>query len=214
LVRPASWTVGMVVLAGLGSVSPQVAAAESYGEPAPGPSDAGVEKDDADEVVVREWYGRPMVIADALSLTAFFGGVLLGSSEYSDLTDGLADGLALVGLAGYLVGGPIVHFSEGRVDIGGASLGLRLGAPLVGAGVGFFAGAVAWSDCDEGNMCVLEGVAIGVLLGFVGGLLVATVVDDAALARKPVTAARRALWVAPTYHPEQRRTGLSLCGTW
>jgi len=167
---------------------------------------------------VREWYGKRIVIADALSLTALFGGILLGISQDSDLTDGLASGLALAGLGGYLAGGPIVHFSERRIGIGFASLGLRVGAPLVGAGVGFFAGAVAWSGCNEGNdegdMCVLEGAIIGVLLGFVGGFLVATVVDNAALARKPVTATRRALWVAPTYHPEQRRTGLSLCGAW
>jgi hypothetical protein len=42
----------------------------------------------------------------------------------------------------------------------------------------------------------------------------AVIVDDAVFARKRVATARSALFVAPTYHPGGRRTGLALCGTW
>jgi hypothetical protein len=194
----------MLVLAGLDILAPPAAAQEAWqAGSATGEGDAG-------EVVEREWYGRPMAIADALSLTAFIGGIALGITGDSPW----ATPLGVVGFAGYALGGPIVHLTRQRVGVAFGSLGLRVGAPLIGLAAGMLLGAMAWSGCQGGNACWLEGAAMGFFAGGLGGLFTAVIVDNAALARKPVMARRTALWVAPTYRPEERRTALSLCGTW
>jgi hypothetical protein len=203
------WMAIILVPGGCALASPPAAALEPWQPDRP----SVITPEDTGEVVMREWYGSPMVIADALSLTALFGGFALGGATDSQL----AAPLGLAGFAGYLFGGPIVHFSQQRTGIGLASMGLRLGTPVAGATIGMLVGLVAWSGCNKGkedDFCALEGAAIGLLVGAGTGLFVAAVVDNAALARKPVTTVRFGLRVVPMYRPEDRRTGLSLCGSW
>ena len=61
-----------------------------------------------------EWYGWQTLIAD---------GVAIASTPF----------VPVVGVGVYLTGAPIVHLAHGNGARAGASLGFRLGAPLVGA---------------------------------------------------------------------------------
>jgi hypothetical protein len=160
-------------------------------------------------VYERQWYGRPIVIADVLSL-----GSLTCALAIAQFQPDAARGLALVGLGGYLAAGPIVHFTEGRVGIGFASLGMRAGAPAVGMFAGMLIGAVVMSNSCSGEGCGLAGLAIGGVIGLVGGGVTAAIIDAAALARKPVPISRLAMVLLPTFNPVTGQTGLALRGAW
>lgn len=70
------------------------------------------------------WYGWQTLIADASAVALLTSG--WAAKEGS---------LAMVGAAGYFVGGPVVHWSRGRVGRGFASLGLRIAGPVLGDGL-------------------------------------------------------------------------------
>ena len=88
-----------------------------------------------------------------------------------------AGGVVLV--TGYFFGGPIVHWSHGQVGRGFASLGIRVAAPLLFAGLGYAVFQRNGSGED------LRGLA-GAILGFGLGVVSAIVVDAAALAYEKV----------------------------
>jgi hypothetical protein len=160
-------------------------------------------------VYERQWYGMPIVISDSLALGALTCALAVERSQPD-----LARGLALAGLGAYLVAGPIVHFTEGRVGIGFASLGMRAGAPGVGLVAGMLIGAIAFSKSCSGDDCALAGLAVGGVVGLVGGGLTAAIVDAAAMARKSVPVSRQAMVVLPAYNPVTGHTGLVLRGIW
>jgi hypothetical protein len=98
---------------------------------------------------------------------------------------------------GYVLGGPVVHFSHGNIGKGFADLGIRLVAPvalgitglIVGTIVGASAGGSAsanssGTDFQAGG--TVEGLAYGVTIGFFGGELAAIIIDAAGLAREKV----------------------------
>ncbi len=114
------------------------------------------------------WYGWQNLIVD--------GGVIVGGLALSAAT-AEAGGVVLV--TGYFFGGPIVHWSHGQVGRGFASLGIRVAAPLLFAGLGY---AVFQRD---GSGADLRGLA-GAILGFGLGVVSAIVVDAAALAYEKV----------------------------
>jgi len=153
------------------------------------------------------WYGAPIVIADLAAVTLTVAGAATASSS-SDL----GFGLIAAGVGTYVLGGPIVHFSEDRIGTGFASLGLRVGAPLLGGAVGLGIGSAAVNGCT-GEMCGLGALAFAAL-GVGAGLLAAPIVDSAVLARKPVTRSQMSLSVTPTYQPTTGETGLSVRGMW
>lgn len=104
---------------------------------------------------IKHWYGWQTLIADGASLIVVpLGAAAAGSPE-------VAAG-AFIG--GYLLAAPIIHFAHGRPGIGAASLGLRLGMPLLGLA----AGALA-DDCGGGDFCAV-GPAIGMALGMLGAV--------------------------------------------
>jgi hypothetical protein len=111
------------------------------------------------------WYGYQNMLAD-------LGGVVIGGLAISAQSGELA-GLAV---ATYAFGSPAVHWAHGNVGKGFGSLGLRIVAPAVGAGLGCLA------DNSHGDYGCLGGLAGGVLVG----TLAAVVVDYAVLADEDV----------------------------
>lgn len=156
----------------------------------------------ADRDAERRWYGWETLTVDAVSISAI--------------------PVAGVGIAGYLLGGPIVHASHDRWGIAAASLGLRLGLPLVGGMAGSkLENCHVSSSYDEG-MCGLAGL----ILGMGVGMLTAIVIDAAVLSyeRAPATSergpsgasakrARSTTSVALTPWIERDRKGASLAVT-
>ena len=157
------------------------------------------------------WYGAPIVLTDLASLGALAGGTAL-----TDRGSDAGWGLILLGTGAYLLGGPIVHFTERGVRPALASLGLRAGAAAGGALTGAIIGGAIGSreKCGSDDTCGLGGAAVGFALGLSAGGLVAMVVDSAAIAYKSATPAAPALAVTPVYHPATHQTGLALRGIW
>lgn len=181
---PARWAAELFAVAAVGLMAQSARASEPDGRQ-PSPS---APQDDRSGGTEREWYGAPMVVADAFGFGLLTCGVLV-----HDHDGGFVAPLVSVGLGLYLLGGPIVHIAEKRTGVGFASFSLRLGMPLFGAAVGFIGVGVA----SRQPLSALGGGALGLL----GGMLAGATIDDALLARKPVRAKRLALWVAPIYQP-------------
>jgi hypothetical protein len=70
---------------------------------------------------------------------------------------------------------------------------------------GFLVGAVACARCTTDGRQLVVG-AVGAVLGFGTGMLVAAVADNVYWARKTVSNRRFAFSIAPTYQPETRQT--------
>jgi hypothetical protein len=126
--------------------------------------------------MVKDTYPGHVLIADGLS----FGALILGIHEDSAP-------LVSAGIVGYFAGGPLVHVAHGRAATGGASVGLRVLTPLVGALafagiVTLAAGGDAGGDCG-GDFCI-EPAAAGAALGGVLGVIAAPILDASLLARK------------------------------
>ena len=117
------------------------------------------------------WYGYQTMMVDVSA-------VLLG---FSSVATGAAGGVAAAGT--YVVGTPIVHLAHGNYAAFGISLGMRTGGPLLGGLVGFGAG-MGVGGCDSSNgYCAVP--FAGALVGAVGGMLAAVVVDAAVFAKEP-----------------------------
>ncbi|MBK9037496.1 MAG: hypothetical protein IPL61_40670 [Myxococcales bacterium] len=108
------------------------------------------------------WYGERIVAIDGTSDALLLVG-LFGDSELA----------AYAGLAGYVLGGPIIHATQGEWNRAGGSLGLRLALPAVG-------GVIGHRVCvdDSGLLRCVGSLVVGLA---VGGLI-AQVVDPALLA--------------------------------
>jgi hypothetical protein len=120
------------------------------------------------------WYGGEILVPDIVS------GVLLGVGLSAN--DGTAGGFGPtwgIGTLLYLAGGPIVHGVHGHGGKVGASIVLRLVTPIAGAAG---ARAVGESACPRDSDCP-EGYTV---LGFLGGMVVASVLDMTLVAREPV----------------------------
>jgi hypothetical protein len=141
--------------------SPEVRPPEA--PPPPAPPVSRVEPE-------RRWYGWQIMLTDGAALVSVSAAA--HGSGWGDLA-----------LALYLVGGPVVHFAHENVAKGGASLALRVVAPLGGALLGGLAGAVlGGTDNSCGNYFCPSGAEIGVGAGIVLGVLAASIIDVAALA--------------------------------
>jgi hypothetical protein len=113
------------------------------------------------------WYGWQTLLVDGASLGAFVGGFWLkpANQDWSVVS--------IVGVGGYAVGAPIVHWSHGRVGVGFASLSFRVGLPALALLLA--STPCSTSECSEQSLA----------LGF--GLLAipaAIVLDAAWLARE------------------------------
>ncbi len=114
---------------------------------------------------VTKRYGVQILLVDAAAI-----GAAIGTEE----------GAVLLG--GYLLGGPLVHVANGNPKTAFTSLALRAGLPLGGILIG---AAAAESDCadSEEMFCGLGHVAVGAFVG----MLTASVLDAAVLAKKTET---------------------------
>lgn len=135
-----------------------------------------------------KWYGWQTIIADAAALT-FMGGTVM---TVKDRTAPM--GFFILGTGTYALGAPIVHWSQGEVGRGFASLGMRIALPtLVGLTANQMSrgceGRNGWIDlCREGR------TAVGILVGSV----LAMVFDSAALAWKEVPRPRQEARILPS----------------
>lgn len=156
----------------------------------------------------RQWYGAPILVTDLAAAGALFVATQVGDQE--------TPWLVLTGLGSYVLGSPIVHVAEGRMAAGLGSLALRVGAPLLGGGLGGIIGGVASGagECDGSEWCGFEYVIWGAMIGFSSGVVGALVVDHAELAYKPAQSPRLALSVVPTYKPITGEAGVAVSGRW
>jgi len=117
-----------------------------------------------------KWYGYQVAAPDAVG----WGFVLVGAGSETW-------GAVALGVGGIVLGGPIVHAAHGHWGRAGASLGLRIGAPLVGATLGGGLGLAASSGGKDALDAIVTAI-IGAGVGYVA----AAAIDIIYLAREDV----------------------------
>lgn len=134
------------------------------------------------------WYGWQTLVTDGAAI-AMLGAAGSGSDEQAQKM------LLLGSLATYVLGGPLVHAAHERGGAAGASVGLRLGAPIAGTLLGMGFGSAIGDGNDYAPL-------IYGALGFVGGIITASVIDSAVIARERITEEpKAALRVTPAVAP-------------
>jgi hypothetical protein len=123
----------------------------------------------------RVWYGWQTLIVHAASTTVGLSGIFGGAVVSSDVV--VLSG-TVIGSAGLLLGGPIVHWARGNTGRGFEVLGLNFGVPVVGAAAGIGVGCAA-GGCSGGSGGV--GIILGMVFGGAAGLLTAIVIDVSVL---------------------------------
>ena len=161
----------------------------------------------------RQWYGAPLVVADAAAFAVAAGG--FGIAMRSGAHPEVPEAMLLVGSAVYAFDGAVIHGIHGDADKALGSVLLRvLVAPaagfvggLIGAGAG--AGCVGSENCDIGYALWGFGIGAGT------GMVAASVIDNALLAYKhPANAGERTLLITPVIDPRGGIAGLGVSGTW
>jgi hypothetical protein len=137
-------------------------------------------------VSFRRSYGWQIVIADVSSVAVTIAG---GVAE--------SDGVAGIGIAGYFLAPPVVHFAHRNVWQGFASLGLRIAGPFLGGAIGT-AVANCGEDREGRDWCGVVPITVGVFAGILGAMAV----DAAVFARKEVP--RRSTAASFTWSPALR----------
>lgn len=119
----------------------------------------------------RRWYGWQTLATDGSALLLIGASISTGSGN----SDSAAATFGFGALGAYALGGPIVHFAHANVGRGLASLGMRVGAPVL---LGY--AGVLLENCGNGGgeFCGLGGA----VLGFSAGVISAVVIDSAVLA--------------------------------
>jgi hypothetical protein len=148
-------------------------------------------------VVTREWYGYQTLLVDAAVLSTSLGIGLQSRGGTS---------FAVVATTGYLAGGPLVHLLNGNPVAAAASLGVRVGAPVVGG----LLGAAAGGSKSMAPYTAVLGSAIGVVS--------AIVFDSAYIAnntvkRPEVSATNTAFTIRPTANVTAKSTEAGVVGT-
>jgi hypothetical protein len=148
----------------------------------------------------RYWYGWQTLIVDGVSNSLF---------ALSWVGSGVGAVSAGMGIGGFTLGGPIVHWAHGNVGKGFGALGLNVLFPLLGAPIGI----AAQTQHSEAS------VVFGAFLGAEIAYLLANVVDVAALAYAerpaPSPTLSRALpfTILPTLDLRKDRASLGVMGT-
>ncbi len=183
-----------------------IAAEPTHSEPteaAPtGPAPATAERE-------REsyWYGWQTLTADGMSIATMIAGGAAGSPT-----------LGYIGLGGYFVAAPVVHGVQGRVGVAFGSFGLRVGAPALGAVIGY---AAAGPCRDQGQFlgCLFHGWAEAAVGGLVGAgaaiaLDAALLANGTRLAAPPrETGMPKVTSLAPSFDPRTGAAGMGVGGT-
>lgn len=145
--------------------------------PIPDPPASRAPTPPSDPITPREstrWYGWQTVIVDGASVALLFPAAASKNA-------GLQSTLLTASVGGYFLGAPFVHALHGSPGRALGSLGLRVGAPLVGIALGSSL-ENCQNDSEEPNYCGFSGAVIGGVVG----ILSAIVIDSAALARETV----------------------------
>jgi hypothetical protein len=162
------------------------------------------------------WYGYQTLIADAVSVGLFVGGISAKSG-----------GLMTTGYVGFLLGAPIVHMVHGNIGPGFGSIGLRLIMPVIGMGVGAIAGLIIGGTQGSGDLDrfgngangAINGLVVGGLVGAGGCVLIDAAgfayskerVDDRAITLGPRRPQPR-LMLAPTFGAQKDYASLGIVG--
>ena len=115
-----------------------------------------------------EWYGWQILLGDGASLASGIATGLLSEPGTG----------AAVGLTGYALGAPVVHWSHGQVGQGFGSLALRVGTPVSLAFWSFLAFGLSGSDADTATLAAGASAVLG--------MGAAMIVDVAVLAHEKV----------------------------
>ncbi len=117
------------------------------------------------------------------------------------MTAGVHDGsVASLALGTYVLGAPLVHLAHGRPGRAAGSLALRVGLPVVAAAL--LASSQRSSCPSTDDTCDDDGEIGAIAVGLLGGMLAASVIDTAFLAKGDDPPAARS-WtptIAPTPH--------------
>jgi hypothetical protein len=167
---------------------------------APGPAQSFTEA----SVAPRRWYGWQTLSLDAASLTLGIIGVARrGEPGPSGIV------LASLGVTGYALGPPLVHWFHDQSGKAATSLGLRVGVPLVALGVvsASSAGRCPNSIEQEGDDLCRR---MGTTMAIVGTLsmLAVSAFDARALSWEP-EAPRQKLALAPVLSWDGARGGVA-----
>lgn len=189
---------GLFVLASGTSAGP-VFAQQPAGQPEPpaGPTTVAAAPVQA-KAPDATWYGWQMLIGFGASDASLLCALIASQ------VGGQPSGWVQAGVLGHLLTGPVVHWANGKVVKGFASLGLTLGAGIVGGTAGGALGATANTTCGGGSTCVPPGVLAGAFIGMGLGLVAANVVDVLVLSREapPRGADHASLSLVPLLTPQ------------
>lgn len=158
-----------------------------YASPPPAPRETRIER-----------YYTPILVMDGIAGAGFLAGTLLRSWEPIVLST-----------TAYWFTGPIVHWTNDRVGIGFASMGMRMGAPFIGLTLAspFCLGQIGEDDGVEQCERILA-------TGFLVGMVATTAIDAGVFARKTVPVEAGSVSVAPTVNPQRGGATLGLAGQW
>jgi hypothetical protein len=161
----------------------------------------------------RQWYGAPLVLADAGAFALIAGG--LGLSMRPGIRPEVPGAMLITGGVVYAFDGAVVHGIHGEADKALGSVLLRvLVAPTAGF-VGGLIGAGAGAGCVGSENCSIGYTIWGFVIGAGTGMVAASVIDNAVLAYKnPANAGERTLLIAPVIDPRGGIAGLGVSGTW
>jgi hypothetical protein len=145
------------------------------------------------------WYGWQNLAADGTSLTLMASGLAVGDTPGNYLMG--------AGAAGWVLGGPLIHF--GHKNPGRAVASFALHVPLP---VALGLGTVALVCHGHGDFCGLVAIP-----GALVGVVIAVVVDGAVLGRDRVLVVPAArvgrVRITPTFAPVQRGAVVGLALT-
>lgn len=171
----------MMTMVGFGALLLSTAAhAQDATSPGEAPAATSPEADKPSKTVKPSqdtvWYGHQTLAVDGVAI----GMMALGLSSSS------RSGLGWIGLGTYALGAPTVHMVHGNWGRGIADVGIRVGAPVALGAVGLMGGVIVGVSTMSERSNGLEPVILGTLgaaSGVLGGMIVASVIDAAALAR-------------------------------
>jgi hypothetical protein len=103
-----------------------------------------------------EWYGYQVAAPDVV------GWVVAYAGAQSD-----AWPVTALGFGGMLLGGPIVHAAHDNWGRAGISLGLRVGAPLAGVGLGLALGG----GIRKGGLHAIAYAIVGASIGYIAAAM-------------------------------------------
>jgi hypothetical protein len=129
----------------------------------------------------RTWYGGQTLAIDGAAIALAIGA---GASTQNQA---VANALATMSLATYVLGGPVVHLVHDRGGVAAGDLALRVALPiagtLLGAELGNAVSPASASTCDSDGPC--GGGLPGAIIGLGVGVLTASILDATVLAYEP-----------------------------